>query len=68
MTDAYIDEHFDEIKAHACDIEARLDDSYCTPERLKRENRWYREGCAAAGEAVTLIEEDYERTIASIRF
>ena len=66
MSDAYIDAHFDEIKAHASDVEARLDDSYCTPELLKNENRRCREGFAACGEPVTLIEDDYERTVAAL--
>ncbi len=66
MTDAYIDAHFDEIARHACDIEARLDDSYCTPERLKADNRGVIKGFLAAGEPVTRIEADWEATVEAL--
>ena len=62
MTDDYIDVHFDEIKAHGCDIECRLDDSYCDAALLKAENRKYAEGFRVAGEQVTWIEGDYRST------
>ena len=48
------------------DIEARLDDSDLTPERLKEENDYYREGFWAYDEDVTLIDEDYEASIESL--
>ena len=63
MTDDYIDAHFDAIKAHALDAEARLDDSFCTPKRLKAENRAGIAGFRSAGEAVTLIDADWKRTV-----
>lgn len=63
MTDTYIDAHFDEILQHASDIEARLDDSGCTPESLKADNRIYREGFSLAGDQVTLIDGDYEESL-----
>ena len=66
MTEAYIDAHFDRILGHASDIEARLDDSCCTPEWLKSENRKLIDGFLEAGEQVSLIEEDYEGTIAAL--
>lgn len=66
MTDAYIDANFGLIKACASCIEARLDDSYCTIENLKRENRYYREGCAAHQLEICLIDEDYETSIERI--
>ena len=66
MTDAYIDAHFDAILSHACDIEARLDDSYCTPERLKADNRGVIKGFLAAGEPVTRIEADWEATVEAL--
>lgn len=66
MTDAYIDAHFDEIARHACDIEARLDDSDCTPERLKADNRGIIKGFLAAGEPVTRIETDWEATVEAL--
>ena len=66
MTDAYIDAHFEEILQHASDIEARLDDSGCTPESLKADNRIYREGFSLAGDQVTLIDGDYEESLNAI--
>ena len=59
MTDAYIDAHFDDIVAHASDIEARLDDSSLTPALLKSENQKYAAEFQAAGEPITWIDEDY---------
>ncbi len=62
MTDAYIDAHFDDIVRHGSDIEARLrEDS--SIEGLKRDNRTVREGCKRFGLPVTLIDDDYERTL-----
>lgn len=66
MSDDYIDAHFTEIKAHACDIEARVDDSYCTAEQLKRDNRRIAEGFQAAGEKITVITENYEDRIKAL--
>ena len=63
MTDAYIDKHFDEISGHASDIERRLDDSYCTVESLKEDNRKYIEGFQKSGEKITLIENGYAEQI-----
>ena len=65
MTDGYIDAHSGDITAHASDAEARLEDDI-NVERLKADNRAYIEGCAAAGESVVLIEDDYEQTIERI--
>jgi gluconate kinase len=64
MTEAYVDACFDSIRAHASDIEARLDDSGLTAEWLKQENRAVIEGFRSLGEPVTLIAEDYEGTMA----
>ena len=66
MSDAYIDAHFAEIRAHGSDIEARLDDSDCTIQHLKEDNRACIARFRAAGEPVVLIESDYERTISAL--
>ena len=66
MTDAYIDAHFDEIKKHGCDIENRLDESDCTADWLKSENRKVMEGFCRTGESVTLIDDMYEDTISRL--
>ena len=63
MTDAYIDAHFEEIMAHASDIETRLFDIDYTPETLKAENQAYIKAFAQNGEQVTLIDGDYEECI-----
>ena len=63
MSDAYIDAHFNDIVAHASDIEARLDDSYLTPAYLKVENRKYAAGFQTAGEPVISVEDDHATTI-----
>ena len=63
MTEEYIDSHFSEIKSHASDVENRLDDSDCTVERLKADNRQVISGYQNAGEKVILIDKDYEQVI-----
>ena len=66
MTDAYIGARFDAIKAHASDVEARLDDSDCTAERLKADNRAVTEGFLRAGEAIVLIDADWETAVETV--
>ena len=63
MTTKYIDVHFDEIKAHASDIESRFEDEYITVQQLREDNQAYIRGCYENGESVTLIDEDYEQVI-----
>ena len=66
MTDAYIDAHFDAVLSHASDVEARLDDSDCTPDRLKADNRAVTEGFLKAGEPVTRIETDWGKAVEAL--
>ena len=66
MTDSYIDAHFEAIKGNASEVECRGEDSACTIDRVRAENRAYREGCARAGEQPVLIDSDYEQTIRSL--
>ncbi len=66
MSDEYIDTHFDEIKGHGSDIEARLDDSYCTVDQLKNDNHHIINGYEETGEKISLIDVDYEETIRTI--
>ena len=66
MTEGYIDAHFDEIRAHGSDIESRLDDSGCTAEHLKEENRRYARGFRAAGEKVIWIDGGYLKSISAL--
>ena len=58
MTDSYIDAHFDKIKNHAYDIEARLDDSALSIDWVKKENQAAVSGFKNAGEKILLIERD----------
>jgi gluconate kinase len=66
MTDNYIETHFEEIKSHSSDIESRLNDSNCTIDSLKEDNRKYVEGFRRAGEQVVLIDWDYEQAMGSL--
>lgn len=63
LSASYIDTHFTEIRQYASCIENRLDDSDCTTEYLKRENRYYYEGCQEHGLDVVWIEKNYVETI-----
>ena len=66
FTDEFIDIHFDEIREHRSDIEARQDDADCTIASLKDDNRRYIDGIKTAGEKVFLIRTDYEQMIQSV--
>ena len=60
MSDRYIDEHFMDIKRFANVIEQRLDDSCCTIESLKNDNRRYREMCEMCNLEYQLIDDRYQ--------
>ena len=66
FSDDYIDNHFEDIVSHASDIEARLEESDLSREKLKQDNYFYREGFWASNEDVTLIEDNYEQTLESL--
>ena len=63
MTERYIEDNYGAIKEHGSDIELRMDDSDCTVESLKADNRACIDGFRTSGEEVTLIEDDYQNTI-----
>ena len=67
MTESFIDGHFDGILEHASDIESRLEDTDCTAEFLKAENRRYAEGFRLSGEKVVLIDGDYGQAMDAAR-
>ncbi len=74
LSEDYIRAHFAEIKAHASDIEHRIDDNWCTPEILLRDNRRLLAECRAADAPFLLIDGEYrvdaaafERTARSMR-
>ena len=62
FSDEYIEKHFDDIKDKESVVEKRLDDD-CTMESIKADNQIFRQ---RFGQAVTLIEDDYEQTIDSV--
>ena len=66
FSDEFIDIHFDEIREHRSDIEARQDVGNCTIASLKDDNRRYIDGFKTAREKVFLIKTDYEQMIQSI--
>lgn len=66
FSDEYIDAHYADILRYEGCIENRQDDGYCTVELLKKENRRFREGCAAEGLPYILVERDYEQRIEEI--
>ena len=59
MSERYIREHFDSIKAYANVIEDRRDDSGCTLETVLRDNWRTLEGCQKAGTQFILIDGEY---------
>lgn len=56
----YIETHFDDIRRHACVIEARLDDSDLNRDTLIRENEEILAGCRKYGCEYILVEKEYE--------
>lgn len=63
MSDAYIEKHFDLIESTRSIIENRQDDGYCTMELLKRQNRFYQQGCEEYKLSYCLIEDNYYQSI-----
>lgn len=60
MSEEYIEEHFEEIKAHASDVERRLDDAWCTKSLLLEENARNLASCKRYGLDYVLIGDCYE--------
>ena len=63
MSDEYIEKHFDDIIGHESEIEKRLFDADCDVSFFRKSNREFVEGFERAGEKVTMIGDDYEKTI-----
>lgn len=59
MSENYIREHFADIKKYASIIEARLDDSWCTPESVMQENARFLELAQKHKVDYILIDEEY---------
>ncbi len=63
LSDRYIDNCFCDIKRYASCIETRSDDDYCRADIIKRENRFYLDGCTSHNLDVVLIENNYTEAI-----
>ena len=63
MTEKYIDNHYSEIVGHESEIESRLIEADCTPDDLKKCNRWFINAFESVGEKVVLIEDDYNKAL-----
>ena len=59
LSEGYIKTHFDDIKAYASVIEARLDDGDCTPESLLQDNAEVLAQVKAHGLPYVYIEDAY---------
>ena len=68
FSENYIRQHFDQIKAHANVIEQRLDDGYCTPELLLRDNARLLAGAQKHQLNYILIDESYEIRLKDLGF
>lgn len=60
MSEKYIANHFESIKKFASVIEERLEDEYCTPETVRRDNAQMLEQCLKYGAEYILIDEEYQ--------
>lgn len=58
MSESYIQNHFDQIKAYANVIEDRLDDSYCTKEGVLKENQRFLSDFS--DDEILLINDEYK--------
>ncbi|WP_051656517.1 AAA family ATPase [Butyrivibrio sp. AE3004] len=63
MTEDYIEEHFDDIIRYESEVESRIVEADCSIENLKQCNRWFIDAFSAAGDKITLIKDDYEKTL-----
>lgn len=66
MTDKYIEKNFDKIVKYESIIENRFIDTNCTIDKIKIDNKFYLDNFMKAGDCVTLIESNYEKTIESL--
>lgn len=62
LSERYIDAHFGDIKQYASCIESRPEDDDSTADQIKRDNRFYLDGCRSHHLEVALIENDYTET------
>lgn len=60
MSRSYIENHFEDIQAHASVIERRLDDSYLNKEALIAENEYNLAQCISRDLPYILIDKEYK--------
>ena len=60
LSEKYIETHYEDIMAHANDVENRLDDSNCTKEYLICENQQMLSNCEKYGSTYILIDDKYD--------
>ena len=60
LAEDYIENHFDAIRDHACDIEKRLDDSGLTKQWLKEENHKNLQRCIEQNCPYILVDGVYD--------
>ena len=60
MSEAYIQDHFDDIRKFASVIEKRVDDGDCTMESVLRDNAQMLEKCIRHGAEYILIDKKYQ--------
>lgn len=60
MSRNYIEQHFLDIKYHACKIEQRIDDSWCTKQSVLEENAHCFEMCQKHDCNFILIDDCYQ--------
>lgn len=60
MIKTAIENHFTDIKSHACEIEKRIDDSWCTKQFVLEENAYYLDMCQKYRYPYILIDENYQ--------
>ncbi len=63
MSENYIRAHFDDIKKYASVIENRLDDEWCTPESVLKDNEQILELAKKHQVNYILIDDKYEVTV-----
>lgn len=63
FSEKYIKNHFEDIKKHACIIEKRLDDAFCTQETVLKDNARYLKLAKKYNVNYILINEDYEKEV-----
>ena len=60
MSRRYIETYFSDIEKYACEIEKRVDDSWCTKQFLLEENAYYLDMCQKYKYTTVLIDESYK--------